>query len=62
MTKEIFIKIHNRLMGEYLEENPDADSAEVYNKTADLAGDEYVEYLETRADLARGIAQDDEWH
>ena len=34
MTKEIFIKIHNRLMGEYLEVNPDADSAEVYNKTS----------------------------
>tara|TARA_R110000823_G_C15541917_1_gene458246 strand:+ start:85 stop:273 length:189 start_codon:yes stop_codon:yes gene_type:complete len=62
MTREIYIKIHNELMEEYLEQNPEADAAEVYNKTADLAGDAYVDYLETKADLARGIAQDDEWH
>ena len=48
-------------MEEYLEQNPEADAAEVYNKTADLAGDAYVDYLETSADLARDIAKD-RWH
>jgi len=49
------------LMEEYLEQNPEADATEVYNKTADLAGDAYVDYLETSADLARDIAKD-RWH
>jgi len=61
MTREVYIKIHNDLMEEYLEQNPEADATEVYNKTADLAGDAYVDYLETSADLARDIAKD-RWH
>ena len=48
-------------METYLEENPEADDAEAYNKTADLAGDAYVDYLETNADLARDIEKD-KWH
>ena len=44
-----------------MEENPEADPAEAYNKTADLAGDAYVDYLETNADLARDIEKD-KWH
>jgi hypothetical protein len=61
MTKELFIKMHNELIEQYLEENPEADEAEAYNKTADLAGDAFVEYLEVKADLARDIEKD-KWH
>jgi len=45
MTREVYTTIHNKLIQEYLEENPEADAAEVYDKTADLAGDAYGEYL-----------------
>tara|TARA_R110000824_G_scaffold3982_5_gene18972 strand:+ start:68 stop:250 length:183 start_codon:yes stop_codon:yes gene_type:complete len=57
MTREVYIKIHNKLIEEYLEENPEADAAEVYDKTADLAGDAYGDYLATNADLARDLAK-----
>jgi len=45
MTREVYTTIHNKLIQKYLEENPEADAAEVYDKTADLAGDAYGEYL-----------------
>ena len=61
MTKELFIKMHNELIETYLEEKPEADEAEAYNKTADLAGDAYVDYLQTNADLKRDIEKD-KWH
>ena len=61
MGKEKFLKIHHALIEKYLDENPKADSAEAYNATADAAGDEYVDEMETAADLARDIAKD-KWH
>lgn len=37
MSKELFMKAHEQLIEEYLEEHPEANEDEAYEKTADKA-------------------------
>jgi hypothetical protein len=39
MSKELFMAAHEQLIDEYLDEHPDADWGEAYERTADRAHD-----------------------
>jgi hypothetical protein len=49
MSKERFMAAHERLVEEYMEENPDADWSDAYERTADKA---YQRMLDDMADAA----------
>ena len=45
MTKELYMQAHEELIGQYLEDHPEATEAEAYDKTADRAYDRMVDNL-----------------
>lgn len=53
MSRELFIDAHEQLVEEYLENHPDADWNEAYEKTADMAHGRLRENLADRADYLR---------
>ena len=50
MTKELYMQAHEELIGQYLEDHPEATEAEAYDKTADKAYDHMVDKLADMAD------------
>ena len=50
MTKELYMQAHEELIGQYLEDHPEATEAEAYDKTADRAYDRMVDTLANTAD------------
>jgi len=52
MSKELFMVAHEELIGQYLEDHPEATEAEAYDKTADKAYDRMVDKL---ADLGDAL-------
>lgn len=54
MSKELFIAAHEELVEQYLNDHPDADWSEAYEKTADGA---YARYQDKFADRADEIKQ-----
>lgn len=55
--KEIFIQQHERLIGEYLDANPNADESEAYDATGGMAYDALGEHFADMADHYRDIAK-----
>lgn len=53
MGKEMFIAAHEQLIEEYLNEHPDADWGEAYEKTGDLAGERMRDNFADMIDTAR---------
>ena len=58
MSKELFIAAHERLIEEYMEENPGASEHDAYEKTADLAYGRMTDMLADLIDDARQRAKD----
>lgn len=58
MSKELFIEAHEELIEEYLLKNPDADSAEAYDKTADAAWERSRDKFADMVDAAKQRAKD----
>lgn len=59
MSKELFIAAHEELVEEYLEQHPDADWNEAYEKTADVANDRYRDKFADMVDAAKQRAKDE---
>lgn len=55
--KELYIKAHDELVGEYLEAHPDATDAEAYDKTADAVPQIVSDRLADMADMLRDRAK-----
>jgi hypothetical protein len=53
MSKELFIAAHEELIEEYLNDHPDADWCEAYDKTGDVAGERYRDKFADMVDAAR---------
>lgn len=53
MSKEYFIRAHEQLIEEYLNEHPDADWSEAYEKTQDKIQDRMVDNIAAIADAAK---------
>lgn len=53
MTKELYIAAHEDLIGEYLDQHPEADEALAYDLTADAAYDRMTDRFADMADAAR---------
>ena len=45
MSKEAYMAAHEELIGQYLEDHPEATEAEAYDKTADAAYDRMVDKM-----------------
>ena len=60
MSKELFIAAHEKLIGMYLEDHPEATEAEAYDKTADRAYDRMVDKYADMIDQARQRAKDEQ--
>ena len=58
MSKELFILAHEELIGQYLEDHPEATEAEAYDKTADGAYDRMTDKLAGMIDQARQRKKD----
>lgn len=48
--KDMFIEAHEELIGEYLEQHPEASEDEAYDKTAELAYDRMTDKLADKID------------
>lgn len=53
MSKELFIAAHEELIGEYLDQHPEADEATAYDLTADAAYGRMTDRLAAMADALR---------
>jgi hypothetical protein len=51
--KDLYIAAHEELVGEYLEDHPEASEAEAYDLCADRAYDHMVDRLADRGDHER---------
>lgn len=60
MSKELYMAAHEELMERYLEEHPDADWSEAYERTADGAYDRMRDNLAAKADYLRMRAKEGE--
>lgn len=59
MSKEDFIRAHEREVAEYLDRNPKAAWADAYERTAERAWDRMREDLADRADELRSRRKDE---
>lgn len=57
MSKDLWIAEHERLVDEYLEEHPDADWTEAYERTADLVDARVADRIGSMIDEARDRAK-----
>lgn len=55
--KDLFIAAHEELIEEYLNEHPDADWREAYDKTGDAAGERMSGKFADMVDAARDRAK-----
>lgn len=53
MSKELFIAAHEQLIEEYLNEHPDADWSEAYERTGDAAHNRMCENIASMIDAAK---------
>lgn len=53
MSKELFIAAHEQLIEQYMNDHPDADWTEAYDKTADATYDRYRDNFADMIDRAR---------
>lgn len=60
MSKEDFIRAHEREVAEYLDRHPNASWADAYDRTADQAWDRMREDMADRADHYRQLRKDGE--
>lgn len=58
MSKELWIAAHEQLVEEYLNEHPDADWHEAYEKTADHVDDRFKDNFADMIDAAKMRAKD----
>ena len=58
MTKDEFIAQHERAIGEYLDENPNATEEEAYDRTVDVAAIRTREAFAARIDHFRQLKKD----
>lgn len=59
MSKELFITAHEELIEQYLNDHPDADWSEAYEKTADSAYGRYRDKFADRADEVKQRLKDE---
>lgn len=59
MSKELWIAAHEELIGEYLDEHPDAEWQEAYEKTADGASERCADKFAAVVDAARERAKEE---
>lgn len=60
MSKEDFIRAHEREVEEYLDRNPNASWADAYDRTADRAYDRMREDMADKIDHYRQLRKDGE--
>jgi hypothetical protein len=53
VSKELFIAAHEQLIEAYLNDHPDADWSEAYEKTSDATYERYRDNIADMADAAR---------
>ena len=58
MSKDLYMAAHDELIEQYLEDHPDADWAEAYERTADKAMDRMTDKYADMIDRARMDAKD----
>lgn len=58
MSKEDFIRAHEREVADYLDRHPNASWADAYDRTADRAWDRMRDELADKADHARMLAKE----
>ena len=58
MSKELYMAAHEELIGKYLEDHPNADESEAYEKTADAAYGHMTDKLADMADRLRKERQE----
>lgn len=58
MMKDLYISAHEQLIETYLEQRPDADRDEAYDKTADRAYDKMKDIYADMIDQAKQRAKD----
>ena len=58
MSKELYMAAHEQLVEEYLDEHPDADWTEAYEKTADKAWVRMTDRVADMVDYMTDIMKD----
>jgi hypothetical protein len=59
MSKELWIAAHEQLIEEYLNDHPDAEWSEAYERTADFADDRMRDNFAAMIDHAKDRAKDE---
>lgn len=59
MSKELFIAAHEELVEQYMNDHPEADWGDAYEKTADLAYDRMRDKFADMVDAAKQRAKDE---
>lgn len=62
MSKELFFLAHEQLVSEYLDEHPDADWSEAYEKTSDKAYDRMLDLASDQIDAAMARLEDERFN